>query len=233
LDELVDGGVDKSGKKLPPVIKDVINLSTEIDVDITVQFPKGKLATMEPCAIEQLLKLNTSVSTTNMHLFDADCRLHKYKSIEEIIDDFFLTRMKMFAKRKAAQVDEMNHALVRLSNRAKYILDVLSGDVDLRKKSNQEVTDLLIARGFVKIDGDFKYLIKMPMDSVTEENVAKILQEKAETERDLDILIKTSLEEMWLKELDVFEAKYSKEISSKVSKQTKSSIPVKVKPSKK
>jgi len=233
LDELVDGGVDKSGKKLPPVIKDVVNLSTEIDVDITVQFPKGKLATMEPASIEQLLKLNTSVSTTNMHLFDADCRLHKYKSIEEIIDDFFLTRMKMFAKRKAAQVDEMNHSLVRLSNRAKYILDVLSGDVDLRKKSNQQVTELLEGRRFARVDGDFRYLIKMPMDSVTEENVAKILQEKTETEHELDILIKTSLEEMWLKELDVFEAEYSKKVSSNATKAIKSSIPVKVKPSKK
>jgi len=226
LDELADGGVDKSGKKLAPVIKDVINLSTEINVDITVQFPKGKLATMDQAAIEQLLKLGTTVSTTNMHLFDADCRLHKYKSIEEIIDDFFLTRMKMFQKRKDAQIVAMECLLVRLSNRAKYILDVLSGDVDLRKKSNQQVTDLMREREFVKIDGDYKYLIKMPMDSVTEENVEKILQEKAETERELAVLKQTTLEEMWLKELDVFEAEYK--ISSAAATATKTGLKMKI-----
>jgi DNA topoisomerase-2 len=226
LDELADGGVDKSGKKLAPVIKDVINLSTEINVDITVQFPKGKLATMDQAAIEQLLKLVTTVSTTNMHLFDADCRLHKYKSIEEIIDDFFLTRMKMFQKRKDAQIVAMESLLVRLSNRAKYILDVLSGDVDLRKKSNQQVTDLMREREFVKIDGDYKYLIKMPMDSVTEENVEKILQEKAETERELAVLKQTTLEEMWLKELDVFEAEYK--ISSAATTATKTGLKMKI-----
>jgi DNA topoisomerase-2 len=210
LDELVDGGVDKTGKKLPPVLKDVVNLSTEVAVDITVQFPKGKLATMSQSDIDTLLKLTTTVSTTNMHLFDADCRLHKYLTIEEIIDDFFVTRMKTYQKRKEALLLAMETLLVRLSNRAKYILETLSGEVDLRKKSNQQVVDLLKGRGYVELEGDYKYLIKLPMDSVTEENVAKILQEKEELSKELEVLRGTSLEEMWLKELDVFEKEYTK-----------------------
>jgi len=210
LDELVDGGVDKTGKKLPPVLKDVVNLSTEVAVDITVQFPKGKLATMSQPDIDTLLKLTTTVSTTNMHLFDADCRLHKYLTIEEIIDDFFVTRMKTYQKRKEALLLAMETLLVRLSNRAKYILETLSGEVDLRKKSNQQVVDLLKGRGYVELEGDYKYLIKLPMDSVTEENVAKILQEKEELSKELEVLRGTSLEEMWLKELDVFEKEYTK-----------------------
>ena len=139
LDELVDGGVDKAGKKLPPVLKDVVNLSTEVAVDITVQFPKGKLATLSQGDIEGLLKLTTTVSTTNMHLFDAECRLHKYLTIEEIIDDFFVTRMKTYQKRKEALICAMEQLLVRLSNRARYILETLSGDVDLRKKTGKQV----------------------------------------------------------------------------------------------
>jgi len=210
LDELVDGGVDKAGKKLPPVLKDVVNLSTEVAVDITVQFPKGKLATLSQGDIEGLLKLTTTVSTTNMHLFDAECRLHKYLTIEEIIDDFFVTRMKTYQKRKEALICAMDKLLVRLSNRARYILETLSGDVDLRKKTGQQVLELLTGRGFIQLDGDYSYLIKMPMDSVTEENVAKILKEKADTENELAVLKATTLEQIWMKELDVFEAKYGK-----------------------
>jgi DNA topoisomerase-2 len=210
LDELVDGGVDKAGKKLPPVLKDVTNLSTEIAVDITVQFPKGKLATMSQSDIDQLLKLTTTVSTTNMHLFDAECRLHKYLTIEEIVDDFFVTRLKTYQKRKDALICAMETLLVRLSNRARYILENLSGEVDLRKKTGPQVTELLSGRGYVQIEGDYRYLIKMPMDSVTEENVAKSLKEKADTEMELDILKRTTLEQMWMKELDVFEMEYAK-----------------------
>jgi DNA topoisomerase-2 len=210
LEELLDGVADKDGKKAVPILKDMTNLSTELVVDITVQFPKGKLATMSAEAIDKLLKMSTSVSTTNMHLFDADCKLHKYATVEEIIDDFFVTRRKTYQERKDALIAAMTALLVRLSNRARYILEVLSGEVDLRKKTNHAVSELLEGRQYAKIEGDYKYLIKMPMDSVTEEHVAKIVKEKADTENELATLLATTVEQMWLRELTQFESEYSK-----------------------
>ena len=209
LEGLLDGGVDKAGKKLAPVLKDMTNLSTEVNVDITVTFPKGKLAEMDDDAIVKLLKLATTVSTTNMHMFDADCKLHKYATVEEIIDAFYDVRLKTYQKRKDALIVAMRSLLVKLSNRARYILDVLSGAVDLRKKTNLQVTELLSGMKFDLIEGDYKYLIKMPMDSVTEEHVAKIVKEKADTEHELEVLLATTLEQMWMKELDVFVGEYA------------------------
>ena len=210
LDELLEGGVDKEGKKVAPVLKDVVNLSTEVVVDIMVQFPKGKLASMSTEALEKMLKMSTTVSTTNMHLFDADRKLHKYGSIEEIIDAFIVTRLDVYHKRKAALVAAMRCLLVRLSNRARYILEVLSGAVDLRKKTNQQVVEMLEGFRYDKIEGDYKYLIKMPMDSVTEEHVAKIVQEKADTERELEALLGTTVEQIWLRELEQLDREMSK-----------------------
>jgi DNA topoisomerase-2 len=210
LDELLEGGVDKEGKKVAPVLKDVVNLSTEVVVDITVQFPKGKLAAMSTEALEKMLKMTTTVSTTNMHLFDAHRQLHKYGSIEEIIDAFFVTRLDTYIERKAALVSAMRTLLVRLSNRARYILEVLSGVVDLRKKTNQQVVDMLEGFRYDKIEGDYKYLIKMPMDSVTEEHVAKIVQEKADTERELEALLGTTVEQIWLRELEHLDREMAK-----------------------
>ena len=214
LEDLLDGTVDKDGKKVVPILKDVTNLSTELVVDILVQFPKGKLSTID---VESVLKLTTTVSTTNMHLFDADCKLHKYLSIQEIIDDFFVTRLKTFQLRKEAQLKDMYLLLSKLSNRARYILEVLSGNIDLRKKTNQQVVEMLEEFKFDKQEGDYKYLIKMPMDSVTEEHVDKIVREKEVTETELEILLKTSVEDMWLKELTVFEREY-KSVRSKTVK---------------
>ena len=214
LEDLLDGTVDKDGKKVVPILKDVTNLSTELVVDILVQFPKGKLSTID---VESVLKLTTTVSTTNMHLFDADCKLHKYLSIQEIIDDFFVTRLKTFQLRKEAQLKDMYLLLSKLSNRARYILEVLSGNIDLRKKTNQQVVEMLEEFKFDKQEGDYKYLIKMPMDSVTEEHVDKIVREKEVTENELEILLKTSVEDMWLKELTVFEREY-KSVRSKTVK---------------
>jgi DNA topoisomerase-2 len=206
LEDLLDGGVGKDGKKINPILKDVTNLSTELVVDINIQFTKGKLETVD---IETLLKLTSNISTTNMHLFDADCKLHKYLSIPDIIDDFFVTRIDIFKKRKDAQISSMRSLLIKLSNRARYILDILSGIVDLRKKTNNQVTELLNGLNYDTIEGDYKYLIKMPMDSVTEEHVLKIMNEKAETESEIETLLAKPIEKIWLDELNLFEIEYN------------------------
>jgi len=222
LEELADGQADKDGKKLPPILKDVVDSSTEVTVDFVVTFPKGKLQELEAGQrdvngidpIEKLLKLTTTISTTNMHLFDADCKLHKYATVEEIIADFYKVRHAMYVKRKAAQIEILQQKLCKLANRAKYIQYVLVDKIDLRRKSGAEIDRLLEKLEFDKLtsgnDGakDYKYLVKMPMDSVSEENVEKIMKEKEETELELSTLMAMTVEKIWLNELAVFEKEY-------------------------
>ena len=210
LEGLADGSVDKAGKKIAPVIKDFKSLSTEVAVDITVQFPKGTLAGMSADSLEKMLKLGTTVSTSNMHMFNAECKLHKYESVAEIIDEFYAVRLATYVKRKANQVNTMEQKLVKLSNKARYILANLDGSIDLRRKTNAVVVKMLEDQGFDKLEGDYKYLTKMPMDSVAQENVDAALKEKADTEQELAILKATSCETIWMRELANFEQEYAK-----------------------
>jgi DNA topoisomerase-2 len=209
IEGLVEGSVDKSGKKVPAVLRDYTSLSTEVNINIQVTLPQGKIQELENIVdsatgvngIEKLLKLTTTVSTTNMHMFNEDCKLHKYKEVQEIMDAFYLVRLEMYKSRKTYLLADLEKKLVKLSNRAKYILATLDGSVDLRKKSSEEVTRMLLDKGFNVIDGDFKYLVKMPMDSVTQENVDRILNEKDEATKELEVLRTMPLETMWYNEL--------------------------------
>jgi DNA topoisomerase-2 len=216
LESLMDGSaVDKSGKKIPPSIKDFTSVCTEVSIDFTVVFPKDKLADLENSkdangcnGVEKLLKLFTTVSTTNMHMFDSNIKLYKYNSVEEIIENFYNIRLSTYQKRKDYLVADMEKKLVKLSNRARYIQETLAGNIDLRRKTAEQVTALLTGMKFALYDGDYKYLVKMPMDSVTQENVASIMKEKTDTEMELAELKGTSLEKMWSKELDELEKQY-------------------------
>ena len=218
LETLMDNSaVDKAGKKIPPLIKDFTSLCTEVAIDFTIIFQKGTLVELESTidangcnGVEKLLKLFTTVSTTNMHMFNAECKLHKYATIEEIIDEFYVIRMDVYRKRKEYLVADMERKLVRLSNRARYIQETLNGVVDLRRKTTVQVNDLLCGLKFSQIDGDFKYLIKMPMDSVTEENVSAIMQERDATERELATLRATTLQQIWMNELNLLDQEYTK-----------------------
>lgn len=242
LEGLADGTTDKNGKKIPPSIRDFTSMSTEVNVDIVVTFPRGKLDDIESKVdsvtningIEKMLKLTSNISSTNMHMFNKDCKLRKYASVEDIIEDFYDVRLEMYSKRKKQLIKDLEHKLVKLSNRAKYILATLDGSVDLRRKNATAVHELLTSKGYDLLDGDFKYLIKMPMDSVTQENVDKILKEKSDAETELELLKKTTLEAMWLSELEHLQKEYNvykklrESIQNGETKQTKKVVKKKV-----
>ena len=82
----------------------------------------------------------------------------------------------------------------------------------MRKKKKQQVIDLLKSRGYNIIDNDedYKYLRTMTIDSVEEENAEKLMKEKDKKEKELDIIKKKTIQQMWIHELSVLEKAYDK-----------------------
>jgi DNA topoisomerase-2 len=219
LESLIEPGLDKDGKKIVPLVKDYDDMSKDTTVDFTITLQKGKVAELEATklehgcnALEKLFKLYITSSTTNMHLFDADDKLKKYDNVEEIIDDYFITRLKLYSVRKAYLIDTLEKELVVLENKARYIQELLDGTIDLRKKKKEEIINMLITKSYTVIDddSDFKYLIKMPMDSVSEENVDKLNKEHKNKSDELQRIKDMSEQQMWLKELEILEQEYLK-----------------------
>jgi DNA topoisomerase-2 len=217
LEGLIDPGVDKDGKKLSAVIKDYDDMSKDTNVDFTITFTKGKLEELEGLkgdfgcnGLEKVLKLYTTNTTTNMHLFDANDTLHKYEKVSEIIDAYYEVRLKLYGTRKEYMIDALEKELVLLSNKAKYIQENLNGTIDLRKKKKEQVIAMLEEKGYDKIENDeeYKYLVKMPMDSVTEENVEKLLKDKGNKETELETIKNTTVYQMWNSELDTLKDLY-------------------------
>jgi DNA topoisomerase-2 len=210
LEEMMDGVTDKDGKKSAPIIKEFTSLCTEVNVNFTVVFPRGKLDEIMASegGVDKVMKLTTTIKTSNIHMFNAERKLKKYEHVEHLIDDYFGVRYEAYHRRKLALIEEMANRARLLTNKARYVEYVLIDKIDLRRKTAEAVNGMMFANGFDKIDGDYKYLVKMPMDSVTSENVEKLRNERDETLRELEVLKQTTLEQMWLRELDVLDAKY-------------------------
>ena len=217
LEELIDPKPDKDSKKVNSIIKDYDDMSKDTNVDFTITFAKGKLEEIEQLkgdhecnGVEKLLKLYTTNTTTNMHLFDANDTLRKYEKVKDIIDTYYDVRLKLYGTRKNYMIDALEKDLVLLTNKARYVKENLDGTIDLRKKKKEEVNQMLTEKGYdiQENDTDFKYLVKMPMDSVTEENVEKLLKSKGNKELELEIVKSTTIHQMWKNELDELKEKY-------------------------
>ena len=208
---------DKEGKKIVPIVKDVFENYTDTTIDFVITFSKGKLEELEAIkcehgcnGLQKSLKLYSTSSTTNMNLFDSEDKLKKYDNVGEIIDDYYDIRLNYYEDRKDNMIDELEKEIITLSNKARYIKEVLEGTIDLRKKKKHEIIDMLVSKDYDTVgdDTEFKYLVRMPMDSVSEENVEKLLKEHQEKEDELDRIKSTTIEQMWLSELEILENEY-------------------------
>ena len=217
-------------------IKDYVDMSTDTVVDFTITFPAT--ASMDSAivdhgcctAVEKLLKLYTTESTSNMHLFDSQDQLKKYSNVRDIVRDYYATRLALYGKRKTHQLAAMTAELRILGNKARYIQELLDGSIDLRRKRGDELTAMLQSKGYdhVECDEQYKYLLKLPMDSVSEDNVQKLLKEKGQKELQHSILKGTSIEQLWLADLAELRVEYVKQEEKRVSASTVVSVAKKI-----
>jgi len=219
LESLTDATVDKAGKKIAAAIRDYDDMSKDTTVDMTVSFPKDRLDELEASVgengingVEKLLKLCSTSSTTNMHLFNDQDMLKKYATVAEIIDDYYETRLALYGVRKLHLIDVMTRELTVLSNKARYVQELLDDTIDLRRKKKEQVIEMLSAKQYDIIDEDaeYKYLTKMSMDSVTEENVAKMMEERNRKAEALELVKAKPTVVMWSEELAELETEYGR-----------------------
>lgn len=208
---------DKAGKKITPILKTYSDNCTDKIIDMTLTFQRGKVKELleTQCdyncnGLEKTLKLYSVSSTTNMHLFDANDKLRKYETVPEIIDDYYTTRLHFYDVRKTDMIRKLEGTLKLLKNKVQYIEELLNDVIDLRRKTNTEIEEMMTRHGYDKIDDSFKYLLKMSMDSVSQENIDSMRRDFEAKTQELEKVINTSIEEMWLAELGDFMVEYEK-----------------------
>jgi DNA topoisomerase-2 len=224
IENLMEADKNKKNKS---IVKDYNDMSTDttVDIEITLNDPIDETieGTNHYNNFEKTMKLYNSLSTNNMHLFNDDEKLLKFDKEKDIIEAYYPVRLKYYQKRKDYMINSLQKELLLLSNKTRYIQSTLSDEIDLRKKSKETILSMLNDHKYDIMDGDndYKYLLKMPMDSVSEENVNRLLKDKGSKEAELTLIQSTSIEHMWLNELEELKRQLSTPKTIMVKKQTK------------
>ena len=225
LESLIDDG--KKGKK-SYIVKNYTDMSTDTSVDFKVNLVSGTMNKLLPkmtdygCnELEKRFKLYTTKTTRNMYLFDAEQKLKKYDSIVDIINAYIPVRLHTYGLRIAYLISQLEKEVMILTNKARFIQEQCDDVIDLRRKKQQVVVELLEERGYDTIDEDseFKYLRSMPLSQVEEENMERLIQECARKNAELGELKCQTPEIMWLSELQVLRCQYNKYRSDRIERQ--------------
>jgi DNA topoisomerase II len=184
------------------VVVAYIDLSTDVDILFDIRLDK-ELSSEQ---IIKTFKLKKNHYESNMYLFDLDDKLRKFNEPSEIIDYYIPIRLNYYQKRKDYLLAELARRILVARNKARYIESIIKGSINVFVKKN-----ILAARlkeeKFDYVDNSFNYLFKMPIDSLCEENAETLKKNLGTLLKEERILEETTIESMWLKELEELEAR--------------------------
>ena len=128
-------------------IKDFKEYHTEHFVHFKIELSSENLARAESIGLEKVFKLKSSVSTSNMVLFDPNGKIRRYDSALEIIEEFAALRVEMYGKRKSYLVSKLEREIEIVANRVKFIVGVVSGEIRFQNKKSVDLVKDLHAHG--------------------------------------------------------------------------------------
>jgi len=142
-------GLLQGTEKVPACITDYKDYNTDTTVKFIISMTEEKIRAAErDKGLHSFFKLQTTMSTTSMVLFDHLGCLKKYETVEEILREFYDLRLKMYEKRKAYMVGSLAGEAKKLSNQARFILEKCDGSLKVENKKKQLMIDELSRRGY-------------------------------------------------------------------------------------
>ena len=161
--------------------------------------------------------LYSYLHTTNMVLFNEKEQLKKY-TVDEIINEFCIVRYQFYTKRKNHIISTIEKELRHLGNKERFIQEIIDGKLKIMNIAEEIIIKELEKRKYDKETKDdntenkngYNYLLKLPVRTLTADQVKKIKNDIQSLKTRLDNTKKISEKQMWLNDLKDFENEYHK-----------------------
>ncbi len=86
--------------KVPAFVKDYDDYNTHEQVHFVIRMEEKHMKAAVEEGLEEKFKLSRSIATSNLVAFDAEGRITKYATVEDIMKEFYGIRIKFYEKRK-------------------------------------------------------------------------------------------------------------------------------------
>ena len=164
---------DEQGSKFEPKISDLKEYHTTETVLFEVYVNDKQMSDIKSVGLDKFFRLTKAINATNMTLFSPEGRIKQYKSAEDIIEDFFSVRLKLYEERKTAILEDLGSMCTKISNQARFIKEFIDGQIELRNIPRKDILMNLKIRKYDLIDASSTKMPKKVADdaiAVQEEN---------------------------------------------------------------
>ena len=148
-----------------------------------------------------------------MVCFSPEMKIKRYGTVGDMMEDYYQVRLTGYETRKALEIKRLERELVEYDAKARFLLALLEGRMDLRRKSDEAIVDSLRAENLPALDemgkpdsiDSYEYLLRMRMDRVKASAVEDARNHVEAAKTALELLRGTSAENLWIRDLDSFE----------------------------
>lgn len=212
--------IDKKDDNIKKKLVDYVVKPFNNCVDIVVEFKSSELQKLIKVGeLEKYLKLNTTICTTNMHLYNANKKITKYDSAYEILEEFFNSRFKLYEIRKEHTIKVLENDANIAKYKRMFIEYILEKKIIIERQKKDVIIDRLVELKFPKLakkvnvdesEKSYSYLIDLPLWSLTYEKIEQLKKELEDYQKILDDYKEKTIEDIWNSELDEFIVNYKK-----------------------
>ena len=147
------------------------------------------------------LKLTSTINTSNMHVFDEDCKIRKVSCPEEIIFRFYNIRKNHYTKRKKYLIEKLNNELTLLNSKVKFIKYVINEKIIVFNKKKDFIIKQISEFDLIKVNNSWDYLLDLKIHFLTSEKILELETKMTNMETELETLKITSISDTWNSEL--------------------------------
>jgi DNA gyrase/topoisomerase IV subunit A len=176
------------------------------NIDYTIKFTRADLEKLDDEKLVKLLKLEES-ETENFTTLDENGKLKIFERVDDIIRYFVQFRLEYYQKRKDFMLNKIGHDLRVLGNRGKFIKLILEGKIVVNNKLKEEIIKQIETFSLDKIDGDYDYLLRMPIYSLTKEMFEKLKEDFKIKKEEIEKLKLVDPKDMYLDDLSELKKK--------------------------
>ncbi|KAL3537453.1 hypothetical protein ACH5RR_000819 [Cinchona calisaya] len=146
--EFLELSMTGNEKVKDPFIKEFKDHTDDTTVYLEIIMSEESLLMAKQEGLLKKLKLTTTISTSNMHLFDNQGVIKKYDTPEQILEDFFCLRLEFYEKRKRVLLENLQMELLKLDNKVRFILGVVEGTIIVNNRKRADLFLELKEKGF-------------------------------------------------------------------------------------
>jgi len=152
---------------------------------------------------ELLIKLKLIKKVTeNYTVMDDRNKIQVYTSIKEILNKYIKIKLKYMTKRKEYQIRKFEDDIDSNFSKYTFIKMIVNDEIKVNKRKKIDIiSDLDKFDKIIKRDNSYDYLLNMNILSLTEEQMYKLETYIRIKKKNLNSLIKKSIEELWKEEI--------------------------------